>query len=87
MKDLIIPNKIENAVNLSEISYDFNGLVIGYKNNKAVGYIRREEDFWELHNSAYWESEDIAYAETLNLLIDKLVDDRICTNFKVIEFS
>lgn len=39
MKDLIIPNKVENAINLSDITHNFEGLIIAYKGTEAAGYI------------------------------------------------
>lgn len=92
MKDLIIPNKVENAINLSEITEDFKGIIIAYNNDKAIGYIGCSDGEWGTHNYTWGLMSsvlvyDYSYEEdSLNNLINKLLKDRICTNFKVIEF-
>lgn len=38
MKELRIPVQSDDYVDLSEINRDFSGLIVGYNNDKAVGY-------------------------------------------------
>lgn len=90
MKDLIIPNKSNESVNLSEINRYFNGIIIGYNGNKAIGYIQyvSNDDYYTLFTSINDDdflpnSED----ETIAGIINSLIDKKICTNFKVIEFD
>lgn len=90
MKDLIIPNKSNESINLSEISQHFNGIIIGYNGSKAVGYIQYMADdecyvlFKSISNEVTFQiSEDSTLVEFINYLIDQ----HICTSFKVIEFD
>lgn len=90
MKDLIIPNKSNEVVNLSEINQDFKGIIIGYNGSTAVGYIQYLDNyncyelFKSINNDAFLPSfENVTIAGIINSLIDK----KICTNFKVIEFD
>lgn len=90
MKDLIIPNKSNESINLSEISQHFNGIIIGYNGSKAVGYIQYidNDDCYILlqsinDNDFLLNSED----ETIAGIINYLIDQKICTSFKVIEFD
>lgn len=40
MKELRIPVQSNDFVDLSSIGRDFKGLVIGYKDDKAIGHIQ-----------------------------------------------
>lgn len=86
MKDLIIPNKIENAVNLSDINIDFKGLIIAYKNTEAVGYINWYDGNWNYSDSINYTDPLFVY-DTLKDCIDDIVTEHNVTNFKVIEFK
>lgn len=46
MKDLIILDKVENAVNLTDIDVNFTGLTIAYKGNEASDYINWYDGGW-----------------------------------------
>ena len=90
MKDLIIPNKSNEVVNLSEINQYFKGIIIGYNGSKAIGYIQyvSNDDYYTLFTSINDDdflpnSED----ETIAGIINYLIDQKICTSFKVIEFD
>lgn len=90
MKDLIIPNRSNGSINLSEINQYFHGLIIGYNGSKAVGYIQyiANDGYYVLfkginsHNFLP-NSKDSILVGMINYLIDK----HICTSFKVIEFD
>lgn len=86
MKDLIIPNKVENAFNLSDINIDFKGLIIAYKNTEAVGYINWYDGNWNYSNSINYTDPLFLY-DTLKEYIDAVMTDYNITNFKVIEFK
>ena len=86
MKDLIIPDKVENAVNLTDIDVNFTGLIITYKGNEASGYINWYGDEWGYYTSM--NSEDPYYTcNTLKECIDWIISTCNATNFKVIEFK
>jgi len=86
MKDLYVPIPSEQSIDISEIDVDFLGLIIAYKENKAIGYIQYYDGFWYLNDSTHWESSTF-YEDTLIKLITVLIEKNICDHFKVIEFS
>lgn len=86
MKELRIPVATENVVDLSEITTDFNGIIIGYKNNKPKGYIAYYDD-WYYNIDIEFSSFTNTFASTLLELISKLIKDGYCDSFKVIEFE
>lgn len=86
MKDLIIPNKVENAVNLSDITHNFEGLIIAYKGTEAAGYINWYDGNWNYSNSINYTDPLFLY-DTLKECIDAVMTDYNITNFKVIEFK
>lgn len=85
MKELRIPVQSDDYVDLSEINRDFSGLVVGYNNDKAVGYIQHSDGVWYFLEGIDWEDgkDD---AESLLDLITYLIKSKKCNNFKVIEF-
>lgn len=87
MKNLVIPAKSKNEITISEICSDFNGLVIGYKGDKPIGYIQFYSNSWYFLTSIDSEDTNFEYYNaSLISLINVLVEDNKCTNFKVIEF-
>lgn len=86
MKTLVIPVETENEINISEISSCFCGLIIGYLGTKPVGYINYYDYEWYLRNRI--DDEDCVCSENNLLdLIRRLISNKSCDNFKVIEFS
>lgn len=85
MKELRIPTKTDDYVDMSAINRDFKGLVIGYNNDKAVGYIQYNDDSWYFLNDIDLESGR-EESETPFELITYLIKYNKCTHFKVIEF-
>lgn len=85
MKELRIPVQSDDYVDLSEINRDFPGLIVGYNNDKAIGYIQHNDGVWYLIEGIDWEDgeED---AESLLDLITYLIKSKKCNHFKVIEF-
>lgn len=86
MKDLIIPNEVENAINLSDINPDFKGLIIAYKGTEATGYIIWYDTYWSYCDSINYEDTTQTYS-TLKECIDWVLGSGNATNFKVIEFK
>lgn len=86
MKDLIIPNKVESAVNLSDITHNFEGLIIAYKDTEAAGYINWFDGSWNYSDSINYTDPLFTY-NTLKDCIDDIVTAQNITNFKVIEFK
>lgn len=86
MKDLILPTKSKNSINLSEINPDFKGLIIGYYNNKPKGFFSFNQ-YWFFSNNVNSESNSIKFGDTLYEVITELIREQICTNFKVIDFG
>lgn len=85
MKDLIIPTSQENKVDLSKIDIKFEGIIIAYKNDNAVGYIQCGEDGWYFMSNIYVGSSS-TYGDSPYELINILITDNKCTHFKVVEF-
>ena len=88
MKDLIISQKNNNVYNIWDIDPDFLGLIICFKDNKEVGFIVYDDTYegkWRycIDISGYNPEFDTSLN---NLLID-LVNNNICTSFKVIDFN
>lgn len=86
MKDLIIPNEVENAINLSDINPDFKGLIIAYKDTEVTGYINWFDDYWSYCDSINYE-DPTQTCSTLKECIDWVLGSGNATNFKVIEFK
>lgn len=86
MKDLIIPNKVKNAFNLSDIDINFKGLIIAYKDTEAIGYVNWYDDCWMYCNSLNYEIGCETF-DTLQECIDYVMNIYKVTNFKVIEFK
>lgn len=85
MKTLVIPVGNENEINISEIDDYFCGLIIGYLGTKPIGYISYYDHDWYFRNDI--DDDDYVYEDDhLLLLIKYLVSNKICDNFKVIEF-
>lgn len=85
MKTLIIPVADSNKIDISEINRDFHGLIIGYLENKPIGYVVYYDSEWYFRNSI--DEEDCCHTEDYPIdLIKYLISNRICDNFKVIEF-
>lgn len=86
MKELRIPVQSDDYVDLSEITMYFSGIIVGYNNNKAVGYIQYSDGAWCFLKGIGWEDEEDS-SESLFDLIADLVKSKKCNNFKVIEFA
>lgn len=85
MKELRIPVQSSDFVDLSSIDRDFKGLVIGYKDDKAIGHIQYSDGSWYLLTDIDWESNSEDDESLLNL-ITYLIESKRCNHFKVIEF-
>lgn len=85
MKTLAIPVKKDSEINISEINDCFYGLIIGYLGTKPVGYINYCEYEWYFRNRID-DGDCICAEDHLLDLIKRLVSDKSCDNFKVIEF-
>lgn len=85
MKDLIVPIKIPNSVNLSDITEDYSGIIICFKKGKSVGYISYYFQDWYYLSSI--DQENLSYdADSLPNLVNHLINEGVCDSFKVIEF-
>lgn len=85
MKTLAIPVEDTNKIDISEINRDFHGLIIGYLENKPVGYMTYYDSEWCFRNSI--NEEDGCYSEEYPIdLVKYLISEKVCDNFKVIEF-
>ena len=84
MKDLIIPTKKTDIIDMSEITNDFGGIIIVYKDTSPIGYIQYVCDDWNYYDSIDGECP-ISTEKTLYELITTLNKIYNAT-FKVIEF-
>ena len=50
MKDLIIPTKKTDSIDISEITDDFDGIIIVYKDTNAIGYIQYVSGDWNYYD-------------------------------------
>lgn len=93
MKDLVIPVKNINSINISEITPEFKGIIIAYTNNVPRGYITNNCDDWcaykNIDEGDVWEKEEhrLYMEENLLDLCRDLMEQENITNFKVIEFG
>lgn len=85
MKELRIPVQSDDYIDLSEIDTYFSGTIVGYNNDKAVGYIQHSDGTWYFHEGIDWDCNEDE-EESLPELITYLVKSKKCNNFKVIEF-
>ena len=85
MKDLIIPTKKTDSIGISEITYNFKGVIIVYNGTNPIGYIQYVNGDWYYYESI--DGEDTVESEgTLYELIKSLTNIKSTRNFKVIEF-
>lgn len=87
MKDLRLPIKSDSVMDLSEITSDFSGIIIGYKSNKPVGQILYYDGTWYFHTNINWDNYTSIQEYSLPELISRLIKDNKCNSFKVIEFG
>lgn len=85
MKELRIPIQSNDYVDLSAVDKDFRGIVVGYNNDEAVGYIQYSDGTWYFLRGTDWEDSQ-ADSETVLDLISYLISSKECNHFKVIEF-
>lgn len=85
MKDVIIPIKIPNTVNLSDITESYSGIIICFKKGETVGYISYYLGEWYYLNGIDQENSDYNM-DSLSNLVNCLINDGVCDSFKVIEF-
>lgn len=86
MKNLRLPQTSDSEVDLSLITPDYEGVVIGYKNNVAVGFVIYNDGEWSLQGNVNF-ADCIESDDNLAGLIASLLELKKCTNFKVIEFN
>lgn len=87
MKDLILPKSEKNQITLGELDQYYNGLIIGYRNDKAIGYIQYYESDCTFSNDASDYGDTIDRDENLLNLLTRLVKEGTCTHFKVLDFE
>ena len=89
MKELIIPTKQENKIDISEITLNFKGLVIAYKDEKPVGYFQTTDSgYWIFLTKSYYDSMHpmTEESELITIIKDAMAKD-IFNKCKVIEFE
>lgn len=85
MKTLAIPIEDANKIDISKINSDFHGLIIGYLENKPIGYITYYDFVWYFRDDI--NEDDYCHVGNHPIdLVKYLTSNRICDNFKVIEF-
>lgn len=84
MKNLTIPTKKEDSIDLYEITCDFKGIIIVYNTNNPVGYIQYVGTEWGYYDTIDGESA-VSSENTLYELIQN-INLTYNATFKVIEF-
>lgn len=87
--EIKLPNNQRDTIDLSKISPEFEGVIIGLNNFQAIGFI------CYCCNTGEWiftSCIDIDDARTLvdsllTSLINELVSKNICTSFRAIKFE
>lgn len=87
MKDLILPKSEKNQITLGELDPYYNGLIIGYRNDKAIGYIHYYGVDCTFNDDASDCGDTIDRDENLLNLLTRLVEKGTCTHFKVLDFE
>lgn len=87
MKDLIIPTKQDNAINISEINEDFSGLIIAYQKDLPIGYIQYVSGDWNFYMAINGDDNIENSMVSLLDLIYTIKSKYSNINFKVLEFS
>lgn len=83
---LNLPTRTEDTIEIVNINPDFPGIILGLKDNKVVGVIQYDGEYWFLVESIHSESVT-TFERELHNLIDLLVNRRICNSFNVIVFG
>lgn len=84
MKDLIIPTKKTDSIDISEITDDFGGIIIVYKDTNPIGYIQYVCNDWNYYETIDGE-RSVASESTLYELVQN-INSTYNATFKVIEF-
>ena len=84
MKDLIIPTKKTDSIDISEITDDYSGIIIVYKDTSPTGYIQCVSGDWNYYDSIDGECP-IESESTLYELV-RNINSKYNATFKVIEF-
>lgn len=86
IKDLHIPVESTETVDLAAITPSYKGIILGCKDDNHIGYIQYYDGEWYFMNGSDFESSVVS-EESLFTLVGTLVSKRICSSFKVVEFS
>lgn len=86
LKNLKLPMPSNTEVDLSMINTEYKGVIIGYKDDSAVGFIIHDDNGWAFQ-SAIDLNCFIKLSDDLFELIQDLLKRGECTHFKVIEFG
>ena len=84
MKDLIIPTKKTDSIDISEITDDFKGIIIVYTDTNPIGYIQCVSSEWGYYETIDGESS-VESESTLYELV-RNINSTYNATFKVIEF-
>lgn len=83
---LNLPVSTKDTIDIVEINPDFPGIILGLKDNKVIGVILYSTDEWYFSESIYSECGREAEPE-LYMLINFLIDNKMCDSFNVIVFG
>lgn len=86
MKDIKLPINTDTSIDLSSINAGTEGLILVYKNDKCVGYINYDTNYWYYNISIDAQECTINY-DTLYNLIMELLNKELADSFKLIEFE
>ena len=82
LKNVIIPTNVENSVNISDITDDFEGIVLVFSKDTPIGYILYLDYSWRIWNSICDNCQPKEYDHLI-----ELVKDNPNYTYKVIEFG
>lgn len=84
-KEIKLPEISADYIDISAITRDTEGVIIGFKDNEAACYIYATDDMWGAYNSIYIDST-IGEEPTLVELVNRLIADNVIDSLKLIEF-
>ncbi len=87
MKDIILPQSSNTAIEISQITQYTDGIIMVYKGDKPKGYIAYDgaEECW-MYYCAIDQNDPDENEETLYEVIKNLIEKKRADNFKLIEF-
>lgn len=88
MKNLTLPTKNKDTIDISLINPNFKGIVIAYNKDYPVQYIAASDGYWYSSNTIDdTVASNCNNGDNILEVCNSLLNSKLATHFKVIEFK